>query len=93
MLIVNTRLVLSIIHVQIVSKRGKSVAQIGTDTPPPSLSPITIQCDKDKALKIHSIVPSLLELAVYEATTFDQYNKFTKIHLTHLHPDRHNISP
>ena len=64
---------------------------IETYKPPPSISPITTQCGKDKVLQIRRIVPSLLELADQEATTFDQCDKFTKLHFTHLHPDNYNI--
>ena len=72
-------------------EKDKSDVPIDTYKPPLSLSPITTQCDKDKVLTIHSIVPSLLELAVHEATTFDQCDKFTKLYVTHLHPDKRNI--
>ena len=40
-------------------EEDKSDLPIEIDKLPPSISPITTQCDKDKVLNIHNIVPSL----------------------------------
>ena len=46
------------------------------DSPTPSLSPITNQCDPSIASKLHNILPSLLSLDFEEQLEHDQWQEF-----------------
>ena len=69
---------------------AKDDATIDKDLLPPSLSPITILCDKER----FDICSKILELIAFEYNspyTVEQWKSYIVQSFTHLHPDNHNI--
>ena len=59
--------------------------------PHPSLSPITTQCNKDKVLQLHSLIPSLIDLEFDPKLKHNQWKDHVTNNYTHLHPEKHNV--
>ena len=74
----------------IVKKEQKNVT-VDNDMPRTSLSPITTQCDPDKALNLHSRLPSLLKLDFDIEAKIHEWKDIVSKNFTHLHPTNHTI--
>ena len=73
------------------NKGDGNYSPIGKDPPPPSLSPITTQCNEDKLFKLHTILPDLLKLDFDEKRQHDEWKHILMKNFTRLYPKNHNM--
>ena len=73
------------------NKEDEKHSPIDKYTLPPLLSPITTQCDQDKSLKLHSILPALLKLDLVVKIQPDEWKRILVKKFIHLHLKNHNI--